>query len=195
MQRNPFNPRHAPAPAYAPASAPALAAPGSRPLGHWIGSDPALRQLARQVDDLVALQRTLAQASGGAPIVVLGLADTVLSIQVPGPAWASRLRQSEPSLLAALAGGGFQVTRLRIRPIRRSAGPAAPAAAPKPTVPAAALGALASLHAGVEPSPLREALARMITRHGQAGGRSQAGDHGPSRDSAPSGPGGARFRR
>lgn len=147
---------------------------GSRLVRTWLERDPSFRQLALQVDDLVALQRAIRQASGGAPITVTGLADRVLTIAVPGPAWATRLRQSEPSLLAALSRGGFGVDRLRIRPVRRP-GAATVARAPKQPLSEEALRALADLQADVSPSPLREALAAMLARHGARKGIKPAG--------------------
>ena len=138
---------------------------GSRLVRTWLEHDPSLRQLALQVDDLVALQRAIRQASGGAPITVTGLADRVLTIAVPGPAWATRLRQSEPSLIAALSGQGFKVDRLRIRPVRRPGGAAIPRS-PKPPLSQQALHALAELQADVGPSPLHDALAALLARHG-----------------------------
>ncbi|MCM5570774.1 DUF721 domain-containing protein [Burkholderiaceae bacterium FT117] len=139
--------------------------PGSsRPIQTLLDSDPALRQLARQVEDLVALQRALQEASAGAPVTVSGLAGGTLTVVVPSAAWATRLRQSEPSLLAALARQGMRVERLKIRP-QRQARAAAPAAPPKAPVPAGALAALDALRAGVGPSPLQEALDRLIARH------------------------------
>jgi len=136
----------------------------SRPAQDWLSRDPAFRQLARQVDDLVALQRALHKASGGAPLTVSGLADGTLTVVVPGAAWASRLRQIEPSLVAALAREGMRVQRLKIRP-RRQAEPAAPRPAPKKPPPAEALAALAALGAAADAPALQQALARMLARH------------------------------
>lgn len=142
---------------------------GSRLIRTWLELDPSFQTLARQVEDLVALQRVLRQASGGAPVTVTGLADRVLTIAVPGPAWATRLRQSEPSLIAALARAGFPVDKIRIRPVRRP-GPALPVRPPKAPLPALALAALAELQADAASSPLREALGALLARHGGAPG-------------------------
>lgn len=135
----------------------------------WLDRDPALRQLARQVDDLVALQRTLHKASHGAPVSVSAISDGTLTVTVPGAAWATRLRQIEPSLVAALVEEGVPVHRLRIRP-RRQAAATAPVAAPKVPPPAEALAALAALRAAASSPALEEALGRMLARHA-AGGR------------------------
>src|SRR5690606_493519 len=125
---------------------PPMQARSSRPILTWLDRDPAFRQLVRQVDDLVALQRALHKASGGAPVTAPGLADGTLTVVVPGAAWATRLRQTEPSLVAALAREGMRVRRLKIRP-RRQAEAAPPPPAPKKPLPADALAALAALQA------------------------------------------------
>jgi len=145
-----------------------MQARSARPILNWLDRDPAFRQLARQVEDLVALQRALQKASGGAPVTVSGLADGTLTVVVPGAAWATRLRQTEPSLVAALAREGMRVQRLRIRP-RRQAAAAAPQAAPKQPLPAQALAALAALRAGADSPALQQALARMLDRHAANG--------------------------
>lgn len=141
-----------------------MQARSSRPVLSWLDRDPAFRQLARQLDDLVALQRVLHKASGGAPVIVSGLADGTLTVVVPGAAWASRLRQVEPSLVAALAREGVRVQRLKIRP-RRQAEAVAPPPAPKKPPPPEALAALAALRAEADAPALQQALARMLARH------------------------------
>lgn len=134
------------------------------PIRSWLDRDPAFRELARQVEDLVALQGALQRACAGAPVTVSGLSDGTLTVVVPGAAWATRLRQSEPSLVAALAREGLRVQRLKIRPRRQAAAAPRPAA-PKAPVPPDALAALDALRASVGPSPLQQALGRLIARH------------------------------
>ena len=97
-------------------------------------------------------------------MTVSGLADGTLTVVVPGAAWASRLRQGEPSLVAALAREGVRVQRLKIRP-RRQAEAVAPPPAPKKPPPPEALAALAALRAEADAPALQQALARMLARH------------------------------
>jgi len=137
----------------------------ARPAQSWLENDASFRDLTRQIDGLLALQKALQKAVPKAPVTVAGLADGTLTVVVPGAAWATRLRQIEPTLVAALAREGLRVERLKIRPRREAAAPPRHAA-PKPPVPADALAALDALSREVGPSPLQQALAGLLSRHG-----------------------------
>ena len=137
----------------------------SRPVQTWLEGEPGFRQLSLQVDDLVALQRVLRQACQGAPVSVASLADGTLTVIVPAAAWASRLRQLEPSLDAALARHDTRIRKLKFRPPRHAAPPPAPRQ-PRQPPPADALAGLATLREQVEAPGLQQALDRILARHG-----------------------------
>jgi hypothetical protein len=141
-------------------------APG-RGVQSWLERDPSFRELARQVDGLLAMQRALQKACPNAPVTVSSLAAGTLAVTVPGAAWATRLRQTEPSIVAALRRAGLPVDRLKIRP-RRGPAAAARRTAPKAPVPAHALDALAALQRELPASPLQQALAGLLSRHAGA---------------------------
>ncbi|HRO57831.1 MAG TPA: DciA family protein [Burkholderiaceae bacterium] len=142
---------------------PAVSA-SSQPLQSWLDRDPSLRELARKVDGLVALQAALQHACPQAPTSVAALdAAGTLTVVVPGAAWASRLLQIEPRLLAALAQQDPRVRKLKFRP-RRELAAAPPLRIPRPPVPAEALVALERLHGELAPSPLRQALGGLLSR-------------------------------
>ncbi len=132
----------------------------------WLDRDPSLRELARRIDDLVALQHALQRACPKAPLTVTRLNDGTVTVEVPGAAWATRLRQIEPTLVAALAAEGLRVERLKIRP-RRQLPSVARRTAPKAPVPVQALAALDALAGEVPESPLKHALANLLRHHGE----------------------------
>ncbi len=102
--------------------------------------------------------------------MVSGLNAGTVTVVVPGAAWATRLRQIEPTLVAALAAEGLRVERLKIRPQRQLPATARPAA-PKAPVPAQALAALDALADEVPDSPLKQALTSLLRHHRGGQGR------------------------
>lgn len=136
----------------------------ARPAASWLDAEASFRALAARVDRLVALQARLAEACPRVPLAVMSLEEATLTVATPNAAWAARLRQMAPTLLEVLRRDCAQVSRIRIVPQRHGAAPAPPAAAPRPAVPPHALAELARLTAGIEASPLKQALANLI-RH------------------------------
>jgi hypothetical protein len=135
---------------------------------NWLADDPGFAELARRVDDLVAIQATLARACPGLPVTVASLSAGTLNLTVPGAAWASRLRQSEPSIIATLAAQGLRVERLKIRPARQFAAPGA-RAQPRSPIPPATLSRMAEIESTMEPGALRQALSRLLQARGKRG--------------------------
>ncbi|SDV49580.1 DUF721 domain-containing protein [Chitinasiproducens palmae] len=78
-------------------------------------------------------------------------------------ALAARLRHLEPQLVAALASRGWAVRALRVRIAPLPPVPAPPAK--QAHLSATALACLESLTHELEPSTLRDALARIVARH------------------------------
>lgn len=140
----------------------------ARPAASWLDAEAGFRLLASRVDRLVALQARLAEAYPQIPLSVVSLDGETLVVGTPGAAWAARLRQMAPSLLAVLQQDCAQVNRIRIVPQRRGGQPARPVAAPRGAVPAPALADLARLMTGIEASALKQALANLIRRQRQA---------------------------
>lgn len=136
----------------------------ARPAQSWLDRDPAFCELARRIGDLLALQHALQRACPKAPIVVSGLNAGTVTVVVPGAAWATRLRQIEPTLVAALAAEGLRVERLKIRP-RRELPPVPRHSAPRLPPPAQALSAIDALAREVVESPLKQALAQLLRHH------------------------------
>jgi hypothetical protein len=144
----------------------------TRAVQSWLDRDPDFRELVRKVDDLVAIQRSLQQACPGAPLEVASLTAGTLAVRVPGAAWATRLRQIEPSLVAALAQAGFGIVRLKIQP-KRSLPAVARPPAPRTPVPEEALAAFDALAGHLPESRLKGALATLLERQSRRSLRSR----------------------
>lgn len=137
----------------------------ARSVASWLDAESGFRALAARVDRLVALQARLAEACPGIPLTVVSLDEETLTVVTPNAAWAGRLRQMAPSLLALVLEDCVQVRRIRIVPQRRGPVPARAAAAPRSAVPPRALADLAQLMGEVEGAPLKQALANLVRRH------------------------------
>jgi len=139
----------------------------ARPVASWLDAESGFRALAARVDRLVALQARLVAACPRIPMTVVSLDAQTLTVTTPNAAWAARLRQMAPTLLAVVHQDCPQVNRIRILPQRRAEGAARGLRSPRAAVPAQALGEFAQLMAGIEPSPLKQALANLIRRQRQ----------------------------
>ncbi len=89
--------------------------------------------------------------------------DGMLRVSVPSAAAAAKLRQTLPRLRDGLVERGWQVSGIRVRVQPR------PAAAPEPRrrapeMPAAAVSAFETLAPALQPSPLKDAVERLL-RH------------------------------
>lgn len=134
----------------------------------WLDTEAGFRALAARVDRLVALQALLAAACPRIPMTVISVDELTLTVMTPSAAWAGRLRQMAPTLLAVARRDCAQLSRIRIVPQRRMEGAARAADAPRAAVPAPALGELAQLMAEVEGPALKQALANLIRRQRSA---------------------------
>jgi len=136
----------------------------ARSVTSWLDTESGFRALAARVDRLVALQARLAAACPRIPMTVVSLDEHTLTVMTPSAAWAGRLRQMAPTLLAVVHQDCGQVSRIRIVPQRRAVGPTRVGAQARTPVPQRALGELAQLMSEVEGPALKQALANLIRR-------------------------------
>lgn len=129
----------------------------------WLGQDPEVRELALRVGRLVELQAMVSACCPGLALEVLSLDEGTLALAAANASEASRLRQLEPSLVAALRRRGAAVERLRIRTRRGlTARNQQAAGLPRHPIPAHALHHLGDLGAALAPGRLREAVERLL---------------------------------
>ena len=135
----------------------------------WLRTEPAFRDAASRLARLVELQAMLAAAYPQAPLTVLSLGeDGTLALATRNAADAARLRQLEPSVVAALRRRGAPVERLRIRPRRNlDRMTTGPVNAPRAPIPADALASFEALEHQSQSEGLRRAISALL-RHQRA---------------------------
>ncbi|MCP1118286.1 DciA family protein [Robbsia andropogonis] len=94
-----------------------------------------------------------------------GTQDGTLTLLTPHNALAARLRHLAPTLVSALQARGWQIEaiKVRIRPVAATPPPQPKTARISPV----GLACLDALRASLEPSPLKDALETMVSRHGR----------------------------
>jgi hypothetical protein len=129
----------------------------------WLAGQPGFRDLAAHARRLAELQTAVDRCAPIGGLVVTSLEGGTLVLTTRAAAWAAKLRQFEPSLVASLTAGGWQVSRIKIRPQPQRAHdePVLRGVEPKPPVPEAALVAMADL-AGRTQGALSAALSRLV---------------------------------
>jgi hypothetical protein len=136
-----------------------------RRLLHWLEREPAFRSVSERADRLLVLQDDLRRCVPGADVVALGIERETLLVGTAGAAAASKLRQVEPSIVAALRARGWQVSRVRFRPRSRGAVAAPAPHEPRADIPSSALASLAQIGEQASSETLRRALGELLRRH------------------------------
>jgi hypothetical protein len=137
-----------------------------KPVAELLSTSPELAPLRAGVQQVSALDAALKRllpdylASNVEPGTIK---DDVLTLFAGHNALAARLRHLEPTVLAELQQRGFAIGSIRIR-VRPQAMRAAPPLK-QAQVSAAGAHCLLELANALDPSPLKEAVARMARRH------------------------------
>lgn len=135
----------------------------------WLGRDTAPASVLATARHLLAIEAAVTKAlpaALGRQCKVARLEAQRLTLAVPGPAHAAKLRQLTPSLLARLAAQGWNINEIGIRV---QAGLMAPVT--KPTtrnvepLDANALQAFSTLADTLTPGPLASAIDRLLKHH------------------------------
>lgn len=139
----------------------------ARKLRSFFGSSATLAALSAQVDHLLELQRVwtrIAPPSLVQSCNVASLRDGVMALYASNGAVAAKVRQLTLSLLEKAKKNGVEVTaisvRVQARPLPREDKPIKTL-----RFGPAALASMRQLAGGLDPSPLREALERLLQRH------------------------------
>jgi hypothetical protein len=131
----------------------------------WLDAEPAFARLGEQASRLVAIQADLLAAIPGLAVTVIAMDRDTLTVGARHAAVAARVRQMEPTLVAALRRRGWKIDHIRFKP-QWQAPPAGPARPDKPGLGPEAAGRIAALSGTVGDPRLRAALRRMAVRHG-----------------------------
>jgi hypothetical protein len=131
----------------------------------WLRTEPAFAALGEQAARMAALERDLRSALPGIALTVVSFERSQLVVGAAHAAVAAKVRQIEPSLIAALRQRGWQVDAIRFKPHWRP--PAVPIVRPVKAAPGEnAVAQVAALALQIRHSGLSEALSRLARRHG-----------------------------
>ncbi|GAB3627249.1 DciA family protein [Pandoraea terrae] len=144
----------------------------ARPLTDLLSSADGAGSLLVAAEQLGRLEtdvRALLPAPLAGTVRLAPPREGALVFLVTNNAVAARLRQQTPSLIEGLARRGWLIRNIRIRV---SIAAPEPAKAPKEArLSRQGLVSLRDLRDQLEPSPLRDALARLVARHSHGGTR------------------------
>lgn len=89
-----------------------------------------------------------------------------ITLAVPSAAYAARLRQLAPSIVQTLAGGGWNLTEIKVK-VQAGLLQSQTKKSGKEVVPldSAALDAFDELRGNLRPGPLADAVKRLLDRH------------------------------
>lgn len=135
----------------------------------WLDHHPQGSGLLRTAHELLALQAVLAGALPAAlarRIQVAQRNGTELTVMVPGPAHAARLRQMIPAIAHRLRQAGWPIERIVVRIDARTAvgGAQKPLRETQP-LGLEALRSFETLGSQVAPGPLADAIRRLLSHH------------------------------
>lgn len=144
-------------------------APRSRPAIDWLQAEPGFARLGEQAARLAALQADLRECVPGLALTAIALERDVLVVGAAHAAVAARVRQTGPSVVAALGRRGWRIASIRFKPQWR------PSQAPRPRLEKGAPGpdavaGIAALSERVDDPRLKAALRRFAARHGAGRG-------------------------
>lgn len=146
----------------------------------WLADDPSGARLMRTAHRLLAAQAALEQVLPrplAAHVRVARIHGPQMTVVVPGPAYAARLRQLATQATEHLAEAGWPIRQIVVRIDAAMR----PIEAPKPRrmargLDARALQSFRDLQQAIAPGPLAQAITRLLRHH--AGPRGPNGDGG-----------------
>jgi hypothetical protein len=138
--------------------------PRSRNALSWLTAEPSFARLGEQAARLAALEADVRRALPGLALTVVAFEHKQLVVGANHAAMAAKVRQVEPTLIAALGRKGWAVDKVRFKPLFRAPVANAPR---RDTLPpgADAVAHIADLSQQVEHPGLKDALARLAARH------------------------------
>jgi hypothetical protein len=138
--------------------------PRSRNALSWLTAEPTFARLGEQATRLAALEADVRRALPGLALTVVAFEHKQLVVGANHAAMAAKVRQVEPTLIAALGRKGWAVDKVRFKPLFR-APVASPARRDKPPPGAEALTQISDLSQRIDHPGLKDALARLAARH------------------------------
>lgn len=139
--------------------------PKSKQAITWLRTEPGFARLGEQASRLAALQEDLKRSMPTLVLSVIALEKDTLVVGAAHAAVAAKVRQLEPTLIAALARRGWKIDRIRFKPQWRPVETAPVRTVKNGPGPEATAG-IEALAVQVEDPRLKAALHRLATRHG-----------------------------
>ena len=133
----------------------------------WLGEQAQFRSLTDRARRLLALQADLRACAPSLGLVAMDLEQETLVVGTPGAGAAAKLRQLEPTIVADLAGKGWQVKRIRFRPQPVGSAPPVRPFETRGDIPPAALEAISALAEQTSDERLKEALTNLVSARGR----------------------------
>jgi len=130
----------------------------------WLHSDPSFASVGEQARALESLTALVRGVLAGQPVSVIAYDRDRVVIGAAHAAWAARIRQVEPSLLATLRGAGWAVNSIRFKPLWQAQETPRPRRV-KPAPGEQAMAEVSALVPRIDHPGLREALQRFAARH------------------------------
>lgn len=138
----------------------------------WLNTD------RRSADVLTTARALLALQTATQALLPAGLAKTCrvarldqhrLTLAVPSPAYAARLRQLAPRIVARLTDSGWNLTEIEVKVQAGLLQTEIKTSQTKQSNPldGGAVDAFRELHENLRPGPLADAVARLVSRHGK----------------------------
>lgn len=141
-----------------------------QPAADWLDHHPQGVRLMQTAHELLAIEAALRRQLPGAlaqRTCVASRDGTTLTLIVPGPAHAARLRQLTGRAAQALQAAGWPVEQIVVRiDARRDPADARRSQREIEPLGPGALAAFRELEADVAPGPLAEAIRRLLRHHG-----------------------------
>ena len=139
----------------------------------WLGTDRHGANVLTAARTLLALesaiQKTLPPGLAQA-CRVARMENRHVTLAVPSPAYAARLRQLAPRTVASLANSGWNLTEIQVK-VQASlmqSGTKLPQTKQSIPLDTRALDAFRDLHENLQPGPLADAVARLMKHHAGA---------------------------
>ncbi|HUH86563.1 MAG TPA: DciA family protein [Pusillimonas sp.] len=136
----------------------------------WLGTDRHSANVLTTARTLLALEAAIQKmlpAAMAQACRVARMEDGRVTLAVPSPAYAARLRQIAPRITAQLANSGWNLTEMQVKVQAGLLQNRINTSRPKESIPldSQAVAAFRSLHENLRPGPLADAVAKLVTRH------------------------------
>lgn len=136
----------------------------------WLGTDRHSANVLTTARTLLSLEAAIQKmlpAGLAQACRVARMEERRITLAVPSPAYAARLRQLSPSLMAQLTNSGWNLTEVQVKVQAGLLRDRMKISQPKQSIPldSQAVDAFRQLQENLRPGPLADAVAKLIAHH------------------------------